>query len=236
MSDIKIKKLPQECFDIYEQYNNVPYYINKSKNKFLKNINRGKASPKEIDLFILNKNNNKALKGKNKYNFLKENKVGIDCSGFVSYILEELALKNKDKHIWEIIHNTTKNPIKIFYSHKIRPISSKMNADILTNDINSITIKKINDIKPGDLIRMNGGKHIAIISEVHYNKKNVSKIIYWQSTENIGACESEIIIKDPNKELKDQLWNKIKGSKYDTLSLYKKKINSNGVKRLKLIS
>ena len=235
MNNIKIKKLPKECFDIYDQYNNVPYYINKSKNKFLKDIKKGKASPKQIDQFILN-NNKKLLKGKKKYDFLKTNKIGVDCSGFVSNILDPLSLKNKNVHIWEIVKSDTKNPLKKFYSHKIRPMSSKMNADTLTNSLNSIEVNKVKDIKPGDLIRMNGGKHIAIVSEVHYNKNVISKIVYWQSTENIGVCQSEIIIKNQNKELKDQIWKKIKGSKYDTLYLYKKKINSNGVRRLKLIS
>ena len=94
MNNIKIKKLPKECFDIYDQYNNVPYYINKSKNKFLKDIKKGKASPKQIDQFILN-NNKKLLKGKKKYDFLKTNKIGVDLA-FID-LNHRIILKQKQK-------------------------------------------------------------------------------------------------------------------------------------------
>jgi hypothetical protein len=235
MNDSKVKKLPKECFDLYQRYENTPYYINRSKNKFLSSVNLGKGSPDEIDKFIKDNNNNKLIKGKNRYKFLEEKKVGIDCSGFVTHILNIIALKKRDKNIWEIIVKRTKNPIKIFYSHKIRPVSSKMNADTLTNEDNSISISKVKDIKPGDLIRMNGGKHVAIISQLNYNKGVLSKITYWQSTENIGVCESYIIVKNENKGLQDQEWQKIKGAEYQPIYLYKKKINSNGVRRLKLL-
>ncbi len=235
MNDSKVKKLPKECFDLYQRYINTPYYINKSKNKFLSSINLGKANPDEIDQFIKDNNNNKLLKGEKRYKFLEERRVGIDCSGFVTNIMDIVAIKNKDKHIWELIVKKSKNPIKILYSHRVRPITSKMNADTLTNDDNSIAIKKVKDIKPGDLIRMNGGQHVAIISELNYNKAVLSKIVYWQSTENVGVCTSEIIVKNQNKDLIDQDWKTIKGAKYQPLYLYKKKINSNGVRRLKLL-
>ena len=235
MNDSKIQKLPKECFDLYQRYIDTPYYINKSKNKFLRSINLGKANPDDIDKFIKDNNNNKLLKGRYRYKFLEERKVGIDCSGFVTNILDIVAEKKRNTHIWNLVVKKSKNPIKILYSHRVRPVISKMNVDTMTNEHNSIGIKKIKDIKPGDLIRMNGGQHVAIISIVHYNKSIVSKIVYWQSTENVGVCESEIIVKNQNKDLKDQEWKTIKGAKYQPLYLYKKKINSNGVRRLKLL-
>ncbi len=234
MDKIKVKKLPKECFDVFNSYKFTPYYINKSKSKFKSHLESGKASPKEINDYIYSKFQKK-ITSKKRYDFLKKENIGIDCSGFVSYILNAYSQKKINKNIYDIIKKTTLNPFRYFISYKFTPIKSKLNSETLTNNINTIKIDKINDIRPGDLIRMNGGAHIAIISEIEYKGKNVSKIKYWQSTEKKGVCESEIIIKNVKLPLKDQYWKDINGALYKPLYLFKKKINSNGIRRLKLL-
>ncbi len=234
----KIKKLPIEVINTYKRFLNTPYYINKRSAKLKKPVYVGKGSPEEIDKLV-NKlsGNNKKVSGKERFDILRKNSIGIDCSGFITYILDSRAEKKFNKHIWTIIKKRSINPIRMF-AYKVKPTTSKMNAYTLTNNINTIKISTIKDSKPGDLIKINGGRHIAIISQVEYKRSKesgfkVSKIKYWHSTEGIGVCEGEITIKDENKGLDGQEWIKIPNAKYQTYSLYRKKINSNGIRRLK---
>ncbi len=232
-----IKKLPVEVINTYKRFLNTPYYINKHSAKLKKPVYVGKGSPEEIDKLVYRLSGNKKLSGKERFDILKKNNIGIDCSGFITYILDSRAEKKFNLHIWTIIKKRSINPMRML-AYKIKPTTSKMNAYTLTNNINTIKIAAVKDVQPGDLIKINGGRHIAIISQVEYkqNKKlglKVSKIRYWHSTEGIGVCEGEIKIKDENKGLDEQEWIKIPNAKYQTYSLYRKKINSNGIRRLK---
>jgi hypothetical protein len=229
----EVKTLPKETVDIYKRYLNTPYFINKSKNKFLKNLNTGKATVEELETFL--KENQIEINSKERFDFLKKNNVGVDCSGFVSRILDSISLQRNGVHIWKIVKRKTINPVKVIYSHRVRPVNAKMNADTITNNENTNEVKSLKDVIPSDLIRMNGGKHIAIISETLRENGVLKKIKYWHSTEGVGVCEGDIIIKDENKPLQYQEWKKIKGAEYQPLDLYKKRINSNSIRRLKLL-
>ncbi|MHB8443235.1 MAG: hypothetical protein ACYDAS_02625 [Patescibacteria group bacterium] len=233
----KIKKLPIEVINTYKRFLNTPYYINKHSAKLKKPVYVGKGSPEEIEKLVYKLSGNKKISGKDRFDILKKHNIGIDCSGFITYILDSRVEKKFNTHIWTIIKKRSMNPMRML-AYKIKPTTSKMNAHTLTNNINTIKISTIKDVKPGDLIKINGGRHIAIISQVEYkqNKKSelkVSKIKYWHSTEGIGVCEGEIKIKDENRGLGAQEWIKIPNAKYQTYSLYRKKINSNGIRRLK---
>ena len=228
-------KLPKEAEEVYNKFKNFPYYIHKSGARLQKYTIVGKGYPEDIEKHLQYIVKRKIENPTEKRKLMEENKLGIDCSGFVSYILDAIVYKKTGNHIWKYIKKPTINPIKAI-SHKLRPISSKLNAATLTSDINTTRINNINEIQVGDLIRFNGGAHVAIINQVTYFNNRVKSIKYIHSTEGAGVSEGIINIKDDKKPLEIQEWKEVKGAKFQPLYLFKKKINNNGVRRLKYIN
>lgn len=87
----------------------------------------------------------------------------------------------------------------------------RISADTLTNNLNTIQITKVKDIRVGDLIRLThenwSGKHIAVIVSV-----SQKKLIYAHSSDATNMTQAEgphlgeIIITNPNKDLDQQKW------------------------------
>lgn len=228
-------KLPKEGEEVYNKFKNFPYYIHKSGARLQKYTVVGKGSPEAIEKHLQNIVKKRIDDPKERRQLMQDNKLGIDCSGFVSYILDAIVYKKTGNHIWKYIKKPTINPIKVL-AHKTRPISSKLNAATLTSDLNTVKINNINDIKVGDLIRFNGGAHVAIINQVEYFNNRVKSIKYIHSTEGAGVSEGIINIKDDKKPLEMQEWKEVKGAKFQPLYLFKKKVNNNGIRRLKYIN
>jgi hypothetical protein len=228
----KVISLPKDMLKVYENYKYTPYYMNIGSAKLKKYVYVGKGTPDEINKMLYKLTGNKKISNKERMEILKKNHIGIDCSGFIANILDARTMKKYNTHIWKMIKKSTINPIKLF-KYKVRPSSTKLNAATLTSDINTIEINNIKNIKVGDLIKLNGGKHIAIISKIEYSKDKIHKIYYLQSTERVGVMEGWIKIKDETKSLDFQIWQKIKNAQYQPYSLYRRKINSNGIRRLK---
>lgn len=142
------------------------------------------------------------------YNFQKKNKLGIDCSGLTSNLLN-LVLKLKE------------------INFQIDPF--KTSADTLTGPTLSQKIEDVNQTQTGDMIRLDGGKHVIFVIE-----KIGNIISYVQSSQKSftrGVHYGHIEIVDPKKSLKYQLWSdKTKdGKKYSTLFNSKK---GDGIYRL----
>lgn len=142
------------------------------------------------------------------YNFQKKNKLGIDCSGLTSNLLN-LVLKIKGVNF------------------QINPF--KTSASMLTNSEFSEKVKGFNQIQTGDIIRLDNGKHVIFIIEKIGNI--ISYVQASQKTFTRGVHYGHIEIINPNKSLKYQLWSdKTKnGKKYSTLFNSK---NGDGVYRL----
>ena len=233
----KIRKisLPKNALNVYENYKYTPYYINIGSAKFKKYVHVGKGTYEEINRELQKLTNNKKISQKERFEILRKNKIGIDCSGFIINILDVITEKKYGKHVWKLLKKPTVNPIKLF-KYTIRPKTSKLNAAVLTSDINTKKIETVKNIKVGDLIKSNGGKHVAIIHRLEYIDGKVHKIYYLQSTEKIGVMEGWIKIKDENKSLDTQLWQKIKGAQYQPYYLYRRKINNNDIRRLNFMT
>ena len=155
------------------------------------NINLLKSTPQQI------------------YNFQKKNKLGIDCSGLTSNLLN-LILKLEEVNF------------------QINPY--KTSAAMLTSPEFSEKIENINQIQTGDMIRMDSGKHILFVIEKIDNI--ISFVQSSQKTFTRGVHYGHIEIVYPKKSLQYQLWSdKTKDDKkYSTLFNPK---NSDGVFRLK---
>ena len=175
----------------------------------------GKGTPKEIveETKIMAKKKNidlEKLNSEETKQFLVNNNIGIECSGFVSNVLSK-HYKDNNINFFKKIHIPTKNIWRKLIT-KIRPVE---NINVLTyfNERNSHEIKKLDDIKSGDLIIMLKTKklernHIILITD-----KNNDKIEYAHATRsssegkyNHGVRRGEIKIIDPTKNILDQIW------------------------------
>ncbi len=228
------KLLSKDAMDIIAQYKefrignaicSIPYFNNRrgSKRAALR-VNVGKGSPKEIfseieHILILNKINSKEIDSEDLKKILVDNDIGIDCSGYAYYILNEES-KNKgkgtiDKHLAFPFAGGFLGKIK----SKIRPIE---NTDVRTfahND-NSISIHT-KDIQVGDIITMTNsndvsGKerdHVLIIYQIEYQNfiptiLHYTHSIAWPTDGEYGhgIHEGKIEIVDINKNIVEQRW------------------------------
>lgn len=124
--------------------------------------------------------------------FAKRERIGIDCSGFVFHVLDKLIrLKYRGCPVPNL---SCVFPLGI----------KRTNADIFTSRKYCLPIKKISDCHLGDMIRIMGGKHVAIILEV-----SSSYIVYAHSSQGTkipGVHFGEIKIINENKSLGQQQW------------------------------
>lgn len=186
---------------------------------------QGKSSPK-----VLTETTKKLAKG-NKFNldqaskkeiisFMQNNKLGIDCSGFAYRALDHLTEKLKGK------------PLTAFGL----PHVGRTNIAKLTSDKFSISINKIEEIHPGDMLKINSSQtipHVMVILDVKQNRMRQSlfsaKITYAHSSETKGVHIGEIKIVDKSKSLNQQEWQE----KY-LLDNWSSDLGD-GVKRLKVL-
>lgn len=180
---------------------NCPYWMNKLKDGkvTLRGFLNGKGDADSIRKELIRRLNDLpsdsifTLNPESLRKFARRERIGIDCSGFVYRVLDELvSLKYRNCQI---------RKLKGVFEGGI----NKTSAWTLTSLTYCVPVKKISDIQIGDMIRLWSGKHIAIII-----KLNGKEIIYAHSssisTKMQGVHESTIGITDANKPLKKQCW------------------------------
>jgi len=140
-------KLKQEI----NHYLNLPYMTNILRNgKVVKErILGGKGNWKDIQketqkIAKKEKINLQKLTPKQFYNFQKKHKIGIDCSGLVTQLLN------------------------FYFKTKLNP--RKNSADMLTSIPLSQKVENFQDIQPGDLVRQKNGRHVLFVVEKNGTK------------------------------------------------------------------
>lgn len=161
--------------------------------------------------------------------FLVDHNLGIDCSGFVFYLLEaelsvrkNISLKNKIR--FEPILNPLRSLIR-----KLRVVEN-INVQVLSSEKNSATVN-LSDIQPADfIVILNSGHdsardHVLFVQSVEYEKNIPSKIHYVHSFQwstdgkyNHGVRRGIIEIVNPGTPLTEQKWieQNIEGEKNET--------------------
>ncbi|MEJ2441375.1 MAG: hypothetical protein P8Y06_00410 [Patescibacteria group bacterium] len=219
-----------------------PYYQNIIGKK-RKTVYAGKGLPEKIEketLRLFRKNN----KNLNKYSpeslrlYMTMADLGIDCSGFVMRIIESLLRERGLGELSKNIKPKNYNPLNVA-RHFLRT-ETNLSADTLTNSKNCNTISNLNEILPGDLIRV-GKSHLAIITEVEKSKNKVKKIIYHHSTSDYldqhGVRKGVITINKPNMPLEKQKWEEYYQGKNWMLEDYSEaKKKDRGIRRMKMLS
>src|SRR5260221_3467868 len=221
-----------------------PYFINDKRRKDLRAM-VGKGTPEEI---IMESKIWEKLKGTDFdtmnedsiKQFLIDRGIGIDCSGFITHILDSQSQQKTGKHVWNFLR-IPQNGIIWKLRYWLRPVE-QLGAEVLTDKDNTIPIS-IDEVMPGDLIRSkakkNNGHHIMIITEVDRNENNsVKSITYTHSSAyygtNNGIKEGKIEIVNPNAPLKDQNWLEVdETGENNTLDGFLINNEDNGLRRLK---
>ncbi len=231
----------------------VPYFNNKTTGRRagLK-AEIGKGNPDEIleevkILFARQKINTNNLTPETLKKFLVDNDIGIDCSGFAYYVLNEEGRSRGRQNIKEYL----KLPL---YKGFVAKIFGKMriveNAGVKTfaHNENSKVIS-LKDIKVGDMITLIGNDngvmrdHILIIYKIDYQNsqtKNAPKNIYYihsvawptDGEYSHGIHEGKIEIVDLNKNITEQNWIELEKTGEDNYTHQRAKKSITEIRRL----
>lgn len=253
-------ELPEEVKKSIDQYAKLdlgdksvpcPYYINISKERGGLRVMVGKGSPEEITHevkvwaqlkgFDLRKANAGEIR-----DFMLEKGIGVDCSGFLVHVINRWMKSTSKGRLIDCI----KFPTNSFIARLRRRLRSAENisANTLTGDENNIKIINLNEVKPGDMIRLKGkiknAHHVLMVTEVDGDKGEngkfkIKKIKYVGSARDYedenGIRFGDIDITDSEGELKDQKWNdEYRGKNWHYEGLMKE-YEDNGIRRLKCL-
>lgn len=253
------KLVSQKTLDIIDQYKNfrignfmcsVPYFNNKRRGRRAAfRVAIGKGSPKDIfeeieQLIFKEKIDLKSLDSETLKRLLVDNNIGIDCSGFVYYLLNEEGLSRK------------KNPIDRYLSFpycrglfgkikcKMRPIE---NAGVRTfsHDSNSKIID-IKDAQVGDIVTMideseNGERdHILFIYQIEYQNfipivLHYVHAVAWPTDGEYGhgIHEGKIDLIDLNKKIIEQRWIENEKTEVENYTFTRAQKSVTEIRRLK---
>jgi hypothetical protein len=157
--------------------------------------------------------------------FMKRKKIGVDCSGFVFWMLDALDKEKKGKGIAGFIPRFPGTLAE-----------RQASADKLTGQNLTVPVKKMNEVRVGDVIRLDGGKHIAIAAKVVRERGAVEAIEYAHSSEKAtihGVHSGLIRITNPEGGLAEQEWEETlpNGGSYKQILLSPR---GDGIRRLKI--
>jgi hypothetical protein len=199
----KLKELKAEI----SKYIGIPYFSNIGRHKNNReNVFVGKGTAKEIALETINIANHQKIKlleltPAQIYNLQKKNHIGIDCSGLVYNLIYFLNPKICNN----LVGTDNKRGVR------------RLSANLLTSLPNASMIKSHDEVKTGDLIRIDKGKHLIFVIEKNNN------IIHYvhssQKTKIAGVHYGTLDIINPTKPLNNQQWSDVTktGKNYNSL-------------------
>ena len=177
----------------------IPYWRNRLFPRRIQGPFGGKGTPQEIKKATLQKAreagvNLREMSEEEIRKFMKQKRIGLDCSGFAFQILAFLF-----PGFWQglkMAPGRSKNPIRRF------------NAQALTSEENTSPVKKVKDIKMGDLIPLSflGKKTDHVLVVVGKTDKEIIYAHSSQKTPITGPHLGKIIVTDSNAGLEKQKW------------------------------
>jgi len=206
---------------------NTPYWINNIK-KGIRGPFSGKGLPGQIVRAAKDraKKQNKVLSRLNEHEvleFLKQNRIGVDCSGFAYNLLNRMDKEKGGNGIADDIFAQ-----KVF--NNWNP-AWRAGANILTGNKVSKSVA-LEDVALGDMIRLDNGRHVAVI----VGKTN-DKITYAHSSRALsrkkGVHLGTIHITDAKKGLLEQRWDERSANGRSLAKNFLNVKNGDGLKRFK---
>lgn len=181
-----------------------PYWVN-DLDKGIKGPFSGKGTPGQIVFssyrrarklgIELDKLNKQQL-----VKFLKNNRIGVDCSGFVFHLLNSFDKENGGVGI---ANKYLSNGRVVSWR-----VAWRVNADTLSSEYFTREIQT-EKVRPGDIIRLYKGKHVMFVTTVGRNF-----IVYSHCSDftlDRGCHLGKIWIKDWKKGLEYQQWEELAG-------------------------
>lgn len=222
--------------DLFNQYTHLPiggkeipcpYWMNKIKLGIVGPYG-GKATPKQIvetveyeakkDNFDLQTATSKEI-----LVFMKNKKIGVDCSGFVFWMLDALDLEKGGDGITDDIPGSVG-----------KFVAARANVVMLTDEKVAKPVE-LEEIKVGDMIQLGGKKHVAIVTKLLKEAGVIKEIEYCHSssqTKDSVVHSATIKVADPKLGLKKQDWEeKTKTGENYGISCFKEELGD-GLKRL----
>ena len=224
MAGIELDLIKSEIY----KYLGIPYWSNKLKDGVIieEGILGGKGTCEQIaqatiDIAKTQKIDLLKLDSIEIHNFQKKNHIGIDCSGLVYHLVDKLYFYKTGSSVFDHLVGTDNQ-------HGPRRVSS----NLFTDKINARKIDDYNDIKTGDLIRINQGRHVIFI--INKEKNQINYVHSSDKTKISGVHLGQVTIVDPQKPLNFQLWSdQIKDGKNYVELIHPKK--GDGIYRLLLL-
>ncbi len=198
-----------------------PYFNNKSAGlRSALPVLVGKGSPKEIveevEIISLKRGLNlNELDEKKIRHLLVDQKIGIDCSGFLYHILNEEFKAKKLGSLRKYL-NFQGGPMRRLLA-RLHPVKNT-NVTLLADERNSISIK-MKDIQPGDFFVIIGSgkeddrEHTILTTKIDLEDNNLLKIHYahslkWNSDTiySHGVRVGVIDIVKPDENILNQIW------------------------------
>lgn len=208
---MKITETSEALQKLFYQYTHLPlggkeivcpYWMNKIKQKVF-GPSGGKGNPQQITEITIREAQSACFdlvkaSEEEVIAFMRTRKIGVDCSGFIFWMLDALDKEKGGNGIVDDIPEANGSFV-----------ASKASVRLLTN---SQTASRVNleNVCVGDIIRHRGGKHAMIVVSLERDDEGgLWKIIYAHSSDRteIGGVHLGIInIVYPQKTLSDQLW------------------------------
>ncbi len=212
--------LSEAALRVIEAYKDVPYFNNKTTGRRagLK-VEIGKGSHKEIfeeveHKAILQKRDLRSFNPKDLKKFMVENDIGIECSGFVYYVLNEESNSRRKGNLDKYLRFPFSSGIIGSIRAKLRPIE---NTDVKTfaHDLNSKVIQ-VKAVQAGDIITMVSNTerdHILVVYKIDFENAVPKTLHYthavaWPTDGEFGhgIHKGKIEIIDNGKSLVEQRW------------------------------
>ncbi len=145
--------------------------------------------------------------------FLVDNNLGVDCSGFVTNVLQKHFLETRKIDLARKLFVTPKKNILRWIISRLRPIE-QISVGVYANDVNTSVVRDLQTIQPADLIIMlktgpnKNHNHILLVTETDGDKIKYAHARAWSGEGKYGhgVSEGTISLADPNKGLLERVW------------------------------
>lgn len=236
MPSLSTEHIPASARDAINHYEHLrvsegktvrcPYYRNPRNGTHRWGLNAfsGKGSAREIEeeLKIIQKLEGKdfsALSEEGIRDIMKKRKLGVECSGFVSHVLDAWIWEAKRKHIFQALRFPARGILGMLAS-ALRPFTH-IDVATLIAPRNAKEFFSLQEFRPGDFIYFhNEIDHIVLVTgiarfpteQADHDKNFIQQIFYAHSVREDsgeGIKEGVVTVRDGQKSILEQDWQEV---------------------------
>ena len=145
--------------------------------------------------------------------FMVDNNLGVDCSGFVTNVLRKHFQETKGMDLAKKLFVASKKNFLRWIISRLRPIE-QISVAVYANDKNTTVVKDLRVLQPSDLVVLlktgsnKNHNHILLMEEVVGGKIKYVHARTWSGEGKYGhgVSQGAITITNPEKGLLEQEW------------------------------